>query len=101
MKSREALKLSIAVCFGSTDPCLMAQSSLTIYGRADASIGREIDGNGQFREGQGEESLLGFKGQEDLGGGHSVVFDLQFSMETTWLASYTDLKGWHHYGYFQ
>jgi predicted porin len=101
MKPREALKLSIAVCFGSTAPRSMAQSSLTIHGRADASIGREIDSNGQFREGQREGSLLGFKGQEDLGGGYSVFFDLQFSLETTWLASYTDFKGWHRYGYFQ
>ncbi|MDE1179333.1 porin [Paraburkholderia sp.] len=74
------MKLSLVACLGAPMSFAMAQSSLTLYGRADASIGREINSNGQIREGQGEGSLLGFKGNENLGGGYSVFFDLQSSI---------------------
>lgn len=80
MKTKNIIHFSLSVGIGCSTTVAMAQSSLTLYGRADASVGREINSNGQFREGQGEGSLLGFKGKEDLGGGYSVFFDLQSSI---------------------
>jgi len=51
-------------------------SSITIYGRADAAAGRDAGSNVTgLRQGKG--SLFGIKGNEDLGDGNLVFFDLQ------------------------
>jgi predicted porin len=67
---------------GAFSTATMAQS-VTVYGDVDAAVrsvtnadttgGRQVSlGNGVF-----ENSLIGFKGVEDLGGGSSAVFDLE------------------------
>lgn len=73
------IKTSILLAFAAVTGVTAAQSSVTIYGRADAALGRELN-SGIFREGQGEGSLLGFKGKEDLGDGLNAFFDLQSSI---------------------
>lgn len=56
-----------------------AQSSVTIYGRVDAayskSIGSKIRGINDT-----QQSRLGFKGTEDLGGGLKAVFNLEHGL---------------------
>lgn len=57
-----------------------AQSSVTIYGIADAAIIKDKDQATVLRSGGLSSSRLGFKGEEDLGGGLSAVFKLEGGM---------------------
>ena len=66
-----------------------AQSSVTIYGIADAGInfdnGKSAAGkNWSLASGQQSTSRIGFKGAEDLGGGLSAIFTLEngYSIDT-------------------
>lgn len=54
-----------------------AQSSVTVYGRADLSIAQQADAakNKELRNGSG--SRIGFRGVEDLGGGLRALFQLE------------------------
>lgn len=52
-----------------------AQSNVTLYGNLDVAINKETRGAVQL--GRGYNNWLGFKGQEDLGGGLSTTFNLQ------------------------
>jgi predicted porin len=59
-----------------------AQSSVTIYGVADAGVSYTDNGNPAGEKwgvdsGQQSGSRIGFKGKEDLGGGLSAVFTLE------------------------
>jgi predicted porin len=64
---------------------VLAQSSVTIYGIADAGI--QISHNGgsdrtvKLVSGIADGSRLGFKGSEDLGGGYRAVFTLESRIE--------------------
>jgi predicted porin len=71
--------LALAV-LGAFTGIASAQTSVTIYGVADAGITREDNGSGHlFRLDSGNQSgsRLGFKGNEDLGGGLSAQFLLE------------------------
>jgi predicted porin len=60
-----------------------AQSSVTIYGKVDMALGKPIGTKDkQVRDGGG--SRLGFRGQEDLGGGMFAIFGMEhrFSPDT-------------------
>ena len=65
-----------------------AQSSLTVYGVADAGLLLERGGEGgnvqKIGNGQASSSRLGFKGREDLGGGTVLTFILEngYSIDT-------------------
>jgi len=65
-----------------------AQSSLTVYGVADAGLLLERGGDGgnvqKIGNGQASSSRLGFKGREDLGGGTVLTFILEngYSIDT-------------------
>lgn len=53
-----------------------AQSSVTLYGRVDLSVARNIGSNAkQMQNGSG--SRLGVRGVEDLGGGLSALFNIE------------------------
>jgi predicted porin len=52
-----------------------AQSNVTIYGNLDVAINKETGSALQL--GRGYNNWLGFKGQEDLGGGLAAIFNLQ------------------------
>lgn len=61
----------------------LAQSSVTIYGRLDASVGSErIDGvsTSKLFSGNLTTSRLGFRGTEDLGGGLRANFQLESAL---------------------
>jgi predicted porin len=59
----------------------VAQSSMTIYGVADAALVYSNNQNGKaqtyMRSGNQASSRLGFKGTEDLGGGTSALYVLE------------------------
>jgi predicted porin len=57
-----------------------AQSSVTVYGRLDLSVGKKMgtDNKGMFN---GSGNRLGFRGIEDLGGGLSALFDIEHRFE--------------------
>jgi len=61
-----------------------AQSSVTIYGVADAGLVREAGGPAgsvtNVSSGVASGSRLGFKGKEDLGGGLSAIFQIENGM---------------------
>lgn len=58
-----------------------AQSNVTVYGIADAGLAytsnQKGNSNTYVRSGSKDGSRLGFKGTEDLGGGTSVLFQLE------------------------
>ncbi|WP_136420376.1 porin [Herbaspirillum sp. ST 5-3] len=57
-----------------------AQTNVTMYGIIDASISREITGAGgatRMESGIHNGNRLGFRGEEDLGGGLSAVFTME------------------------
>src|SRR5471032_28076 len=67
-----------------------AQSSVTLYGRADGGveylnhIANGTGGNASRWSAEGGDwgtSMLGFKGTEDLGGGNSALFDLETALQ--------------------
>lgn len=59
-----------------------AQSNVTIYGNLDVAINKES--NAAVKMDRGYNNWVGFKGQEDLGGGMSTLFNLQtrFKIDT-------------------
>ncbi|WP_338846354.1 porin [Massilia sp. W12] len=79
MKTVTAL---IAACCAST---AFAQSSVTMYGLADAGFNiSSLGGNDpkvKIASGIAEGSRLGFKGVEDIGGGYKAIFTLEARVE--------------------
>ena len=77
MKSR----LIAAIVLGGVVPLAFAQSSVTIYGVADAGLVIESGGstgtNRNISSGVASGNRLGFKGREDLGGGTAAIFNLE------------------------
>ncbi|MGS5086566.1 porin [Hydrogenophaga sp. A37] len=77
---KSLIALAVLAASGAT----MAQSSVTVYGRVDLSVGslKELDKGSQtklFNGGDGglTTSRLGFRGTEDLGGGLKANFKLE------------------------
>ena len=73
----------IASCFAAP---VFAQSSITIYGIADAGIQVSRNGKGlspqtKLVSGIADGSRLGFKGTEDMGGGYKAIFNLEARIE--------------------
>jgi predicted porin len=57
-----------------------AQSSVTLYGRVDLSVGRAM-GESQKYMANGSGSRLGVRGVEDLGGGLQALFNIEHRYE--------------------
>lgn len=83
-------KKNVVAAAALTLVAMAAQAQVTVYGTLDASVGRkEVVGvdtttNALTKSGQGRvdsndlsQSYLGFKGQEDLGGGLKAFFKLE------------------------
>lgn len=75
-------KLLAAALFASLPLVASAQSSVTIYGIADASIAREdtdVAGGSKtvVNSGNQSSSRIGFRGVEDLGNGLKAIFNLE------------------------
>jgi predicted porin len=64
---------------------VMAQSSVVIYGIADAGIMYVNNGGGDSKtklvSGIADGSRLGFRGTEDMGGGYKAIFNLEARVE--------------------
>lgn len=71
-----------------------AQSNVTVYGSIDLGVGQEI-GKDSYGMLQGAASRLGFKGQEDLGGGLKTSFHLQHRYQADTGAPTNANKFWH------
>lgn len=84
--------LALAV-LGAFAGAASAQSSVTIYGMLDLALAKQI-GSEDKEVWDSPDSRIGFRGQEDLGGGLSAVFDFQhrFDADTGQLAS---SRFWH------
>jgi len=68
----------IATCFAA--PAL-AQSSVQIYGIADAGIMKTKGEKTKIVSGIADGSRIGFKGTEDIGGGFKAIFNLEARIE--------------------
>jgi len=68
----------IATCFAAP---VLAQSSVTIYGIADAGIMKTSDSSLRVFSGGADGSRIGFKGTEDIGGGFKAIFNLEARVE--------------------
>ena len=68
----------IATCFAAP---AMAQSSVTIYGIADAGLMKQSGQTLRVVSGIADGSRLGFKGTEDIGGGYKAIFNLEARVE--------------------
>jgi predicted porin len=70
-----------------------AQSSVTLYGRVDLSVAKNI-GNDAKQIQNGSGSRLGLRGAEDLGGGLSAIFNIEhrFNADT---GQDTNARFWH------
>lgn len=70
------LSLAVLAVSGSA----LAQSSVTLYGTADAAMGKVLGGKVGMRTGSivnTSDSFLGFRGTEDLGGGLKAGFQFE------------------------
>ena len=68
----------IATCFAAP---VMAQSSVQIYGVADAGIMKTKGESARIFSGGADGSRIGFKGTEDIGGGWKAIFNLEARVE--------------------
>ena len=68
----------VATCFAA--PAL-AQSSVQIYGIADAGIIKTSGEKAKIVSGGADGSRIGFKGTEDIGGGFKAIFQLEARVE--------------------
>jgi predicted porin len=68
----------IATCFAAP---VLAQSSIQIYGIADAGIMKTQGEKTKIVSGGADGSRLGFKGTEDIGGGFKAIFNLEARIE--------------------
>lgn len=78
------IKLLAALIGCCSATAALAQTSLTLYGIADAGVQVSRFGNGtqyNLASGIADGSRLGFKGTEDLGGGYKAIFTLESRIE--------------------
>ena len=68
----------IATCFAAP---VLAQSSVQIYGIADAGIVKTKGEKAKIISGGADGSRIGFKGTEDIGGGFKAIFQLEARVE--------------------
>ncbi len=68
----------VATCFAAP---VLAQSSVQIYGIADAGIVKTKGEKAKLVSGGADGSRLGFKGTEDIGGGFKAIFQLEARVE--------------------
>ena len=68
----------IATCFAAP---VLAQSSVTIYGIADAAIMKTKGEKTKLVSGGADGSRIGFRGTEDIGGGFKAIFNFEARVE--------------------
>ncbi len=76
--------LALAALAALAVPAVQAQSSITVYGLVDLSVGQSQSPGGSsvknVNSGNMSTSYFGFKGSEDLGGGLSAMFAIESFM---------------------
>ena len=72
---KKHLVLAVLAAAGATS--VMAQSSVTLYGRVNTTIEQQKDGDVKTNGMYDNNSRFGFKGVEDLGGGLKAGFQLE------------------------
>ncbi|QXZ09519.1 porin [Comamonas sp. Y33R10-2] len=85
------LAMASALSFAQT---AYSQSNVTAYGMVDLGVGRAVNSD-NYGVLQGLASRVGFKGQEDLGGGWKASFHLQHRFNADTGASSNPAKYWH------
>ena len=68
--------IALAV-LGTVTTLASAQSSVTLYGRVDGGLGKPFGGKAQMISSYKESTMLGVRGQEDLGGGLKAIFNFE------------------------
>jgi predicted porin len=84
--------LALAV-LGAFAGAASAQSSVTMYGRVDLSVGKGL-GNAQKGMFNGSGSRLGMRGVEDLGGGLKGLFNIEHRFDADTGASSSATRFW-------
>jgi predicted porin len=84
--------LALAV-LGAFAGAASAQSSVTLYGRVDLSIGKNSGSTAKYMA-NGSGSRLGFKGVEDLGGGLSAYFNIEHRFDADTGANSSTSRMW-------
>lgn len=69
-------KTLIALAAVAASSAVFAQSSVTAYGRVDVSLARNVGSDKTVMQ-NGSGSRLGFRGNEDLGGGLKALFQIE------------------------
>ena len=72
--------LATALCAALASPA-MAQTSVQIYGIADAGVMWQKGGPTKVFSGGADGSRIGFKGNEELGNGFKAIFNLEARVE--------------------
>lgn len=67
----------IALAIASAFVAPIAMADTTVYGQANASVASVNNGTNSVMKVSSDSSRLGFKGSEDLGGGTSVVYQME------------------------
>ena len=80
MQKKHLLLALVAAAGAST---VMAQSSVTLYGRVNTSVARQKVGSVSNTVMQNNASRFGFKGVEDLGGGLKAGFQLESGFDSS------------------
>ena len=68
--------IALAV-LGTVTTLASAQSSVTLYGRGDAGLGKVFGGKSEMISSYKETSMIGLRGTEDLGGGLKAIFNFE------------------------
>lgn len=92
---KSILALAAIAALGATGAAT-AQSSVTVYGRMDLSLGNDKDNLAntsatQIESGRLTASRLGFRGTEDLGNGLKALFQLELEVEAASGEGFADL----------
>jgi predicted porin len=85
--------LIVLAALGAFASVASAQSSVTLYGRVDLSIGKNA-GNGAKVMQNGSGSRFGVRGVEDLGGGMSAFFNVEHRFDADTGAN-PNARFWH------
>ncbi|UVW28983.1 porin [Massilia sp. H6] len=75
---KSILAALLGTCFATS---AVAQSSVQIYGIADAGVMFQKGGPTKIFSGGADGSRLGFKGTEDIGNGYKAIFNLEARIE--------------------
>lgn len=71
--------IAIAVCSILSAPCFA--TDVDIYGKANVTVQSSDEGEGSFTEVKSNNSRIGFKGEQALSDGLSVVFKAEFGVD--------------------